>query len=168
MYRIIVHRTYSLSRSRRKSSAVHSKSSMNWGRGFLNQFMRKPLQSLSGKRDSKCNASILWNLSANCKHPVYLAHPCSFIQVFKNGSRVLRPFQLISFHDPNACVARQSNGCRWLSEDSELRLSSTTNARRIELPISGSFQATARPIRFLNKTSTYKWAYRRRVSQLDD
>jgi hypothetical protein len=49
----------------RKSSAVHSKSTMNWERGFLNQFMRKPLQSLSGKRDSKCNASILRNLSAN-------------------------------------------------------------------------------------------------------
>ncbi len=36
-----------------KIMGVHSKSSMSWEPGFLNQFMRKPWQSLFRTRDSE-------------------------------------------------------------------------------------------------------------------
>ncbi len=56
---MILDPTNSMEKSLRKSSVVHSKSSMSWEPGFLNQFMTKPWQSRSVTRDSECNASIL-------------------------------------------------------------------------------------------------------------
>ncbi len=59
---MIVDPTYSLEKSLRTSSVVRLKSSMSWKPGFSNQFMRKPWQSLSRKRDHECNTSILYHV----------------------------------------------------------------------------------------------------------
>ncbi len=56
---MIVDPNCSLEKSLRKSSVVHSKSSLSWEPGFWNQYMRTPWQSLSRTRDCECNASFL-------------------------------------------------------------------------------------------------------------